>query len=112
MVDEKSRDKRRTGHAHISEYPVNGKRDTRILTTLDNKRKTDRMVYGCEKTDAENTYADLDRRFQLCGELGIAVEIVVDDRLFDPVEAKIVDGVAALQRFAQMQTLVEVDHQP
>ena len=60
---------------------------------------------------AVEVLADLDRRLQLGGELGIAVEIVVDDRLLDPGEAKIVDRVAALQGLGEVQALVEVDHQ-
>ena len=55
--------------------------------------------------------ADLQRRLQLGGEPGVAVEIVVDDRLLDPVEAQVVDHVAAVQRLGEIQALIEIDHQ-
>ena len=41
----------------------------------------------------------------------VAREIVVRDRLFEPVETLIVEGVAAVQRVAEAEALVEVDHQ-
>ena len=56
-------------------------------------------------------FADLNRRLQFGGELRITIEIVVDDRLLDPVQAKIVDHVAALQRLANVQALIEIRHQ-
>ena len=56
--------------------------------------------------------ADLDRRLELGGEAGIALEIVVDDRLLDPGEAEIVDRVAPFQCLAEVKSLVEIDHQP
>jgi hypothetical protein len=59
---------------------------------------------------AVEVLADLQRRFQLAGQLGIAVEVVVDDRLLDPGEATIVDQVATLQRLGKAEALIEVDH--
>src|SRR5262245_59508746 len=55
--------------------------------------------------------ADLDRRVQLGSELRMAVEVGVDDRLFNPVQAELIDPMAPAQRFSQIQTLVEIDHQ-
>ena len=45
--------------------------------------------------------ADLQRRLQFGREPGIAVEIVVDDRLLDPGQPVVVDHVAALKRLGQ-----------
>jgi hypothetical protein len=39
------------------------------------------------------------------------LEVVVDDGLFDPGEAEIIDRVASFQRLAEVKSLVEIDHQ-
>lgn len=49
--------------------------------------------------------ADLDRGLQFGRKLDIAVEIVVHDRLFDPGQTEVVDGVAAQQGFAEIEAL-------
>ena len=41
----------------------------------------------------------------------MAVEIVIDDRFFDPRQAQIVDHVAAPQRVGEVEALVEIGHQ-
>ena len=55
--------------------------------------------------------ADLQGRFEFPGELGAAVEIVVDDRFFQPGEAQIVEHVAPAQGLRHVEALVEIDHQ-
>jgi hypothetical protein len=66
---------------------------------------------GVEVAGTVEVLADLKRCFELRGKLGEAVEVVVYDRLLDPGEAVIVDGVAALQGLAHVEALVEIDHQ-
>src|SRR5262245_6320349 len=56
-------------------------------------------------------FADLNGCFKFGRKPGIAVEVVVDDRLLDPGKTEVVDGVAALQSFGEIEALVEVDHQ-
>ena len=64
-----------------------------------------------EVARAVEVLADLQRRGEVGGEAGIAVEIVVDHRLIDPGEAVAVDGVAAGEGVGLVQALVEVDHE-
>src|ERR1700758_134349 len=55
--------------------------------------------------------ADLDRRLQFGGKPGAAIQIVVEDRFLDPDKAMIIDHVAAPQGVAEIEGLVEIDHQ-
>ena len=55
--------------------------------------------------------ADLQRRFEFGSELGVAIEVVVDNRLLDPRQSEIVDHVAAKEGVGQVEPLVEVGHQ-
>jgi hypothetical protein len=55
--------------------------------------------------------AELDGGLELARELRVAREIIVSNRLFEPVETLIVEGVSAVQRVAEAHALVEVGHQ-
>ena len=46
--------------------------------------------------------SDLDRCVQFGCQLRISVEIVVNDRLFDPREPFVIDHVTALQGFSEV----------
>ena len=45
---------------------------------------------------------DLDRCLEFGRQLGMPVEIVVDDRFFDPVEAMAVDHVTSIDCFGEI----------
>src|SRR6185295_167581 len=49
--------------------------------------------------------------FKIRRKPGVAVEVVVDDRLLDPGKTEVVDGMSALQSFGEIEPLVEVHHQ-
>src|SRR5882724_7838439 len=55
--------------------------------------------------------AKLDGRLELSRELCVSGQVIVRDGFFEPVEALIVKRMAAVQRVAQAEALVEVDHQ-
>src|SRR5258705_6417713 len=48
---------------------------------------------------------------QLPGELGVACEIVIDNRFLEPGEALPVERVTAVQRVAETEALIEIHHQ-
>src|ERR1700719_4329765 len=56
-------------------------------------------------------FAELHRRLEFAGELRVAGEVVVNDRLLEPVESLVVERVAARQRIAESESLVEIDHE-
>jgi len=62
-------------------------------------------------TGAIKIFADLDRRLQLPGKLCVTVEVIVNDRLFDPIQAEIVEHMTSLQGLGEVQSLIEIDHQ-
>src|SRR5262249_25543793 len=64
-----------------------------------------------ERARPVEVLAELHRRHELAGQPGIALEVVVDDRLLEPVEALVVQRVAAKERIAEREPLIEVDHQ-
>ncbi len=64
-----------------------------------------------EFTRTIEIFTDLHWRFQLSGQLGITVQIVIDNRLLDPGEALIVNHVTALKGFGEVEPLIEIDHQ-
>jgi hypothetical protein len=55
--------------------------------------------------------AELYGSLELARELRVAREVVVRNRLFEPIESLIVTGVPPAQRVAESEALVEVDHQ-
>jgi hypothetical protein len=55
--------------------------------------------------------ANLNWRLQFGIKPREAVKIVVNDRLLDPLETQIIDRVAAVQCFGEIEALVEIDHQ-
>ena len=70
--------------------------------------RRDRLVHVARPVEI---LAELHGRIELAGELRVARNVVVGDRLLEPVQALVVERVAAVQRVAERQTLVEVDHQ-
>src|SRR5262245_38179166 len=54
---------------------------------------------------------ELNGRPQLASELDVTRKVVVDNRLLEPEEALIIEGVAALQGVTQPQPLIEITHQ-
>ena len=56
-------------------------------------------------------FAKLNRCFQVARQLRITSQVVVGDRLFEPIDVLVVKRVTAMQRLAQGQALIEIDHQ-
>src|SRR6476646_2826892 len=54
---------------------------------------------------------ELQRCRQFAAELGVACEIVINNRLLEPVQALPVERVTAMQGIAETETLIEVHHQ-
>src|SRR5438034_10931196 len=54
---------------------------------------------------------ELHGRCQLASVLSVACEIVIDNRLLEPVEALPVERVTAVQGIAEAEALVEIHHQ-
>src|SRR6476620_11114394 len=54
---------------------------------------------------------ELHGRRQLPAELGVTRESVVGDRFLEPVEVLAVERAAAVQRIAEAEALIEIDHQ-
>src|SRR6516162_4805310 len=68
----------------------------------------DRLVKDARPVEI---FAKLHRLLELADKLRIAGEVVVDDRLLEPVKALIVERVAPRQRIAEREPLVEIDHE-
>src|SRR5262245_16988470 len=64
-----------------------------------------------QRARAVEIFAELYRRRQFACELGVAGQIVVRDRLLEPEEVLLVERVTAMQRVAETQSLIEIDHQ-
>src|SRR5215831_19534287 len=60
---------------------------------------------------AVEVFADLQWRPQFARELRITRQIIVDDRLLEPIKPRIVERVTARQGIAEGKPLVEIDHQ-
>ena|SRR6476620_3687261 len=54
---------------------------------------------------------ELDGRCQFPGELRVACEIIISNRLLEPVEALPVERMTAVQCIAEAEALIEIHHQ-